>query len=97
MAIYKDNLQRQNRVISGFGAVVRSEARRIASGELNFIEREILQSAKRTAAMSPQNEKPRISFYNPNNPLNGINGKSKAEQKAIIAKIKSDAKAAKLA
>lgn len=32
---------------------------------------------------APKTEEVRISFYNPNNPLNGFRGKSKDEQDAI--------------
>jgi len=40
---------------------------------------------------------PRISHYNPNNPLNGFNGKSLEERKAITAMLKQQEKALKAA
>ena len=46
----------------------------------SFIEREM---AKKRPAQAIRVAAPRISFYNPNNPLNGFGSKSRAEQLEI--------------
>ena len=80
---------KQTRILNAFSRVVRNAER---SSIPSFIEREMAASAKRKA---PKPQAERISFYQPNNPLNGFRGKTKAEQIAIMEKIKADAKAAK--
>lgn len=91
----KNGLEKQNAIIGQFASTVRSEERRIRKGEMNFIESVIAESAIKKAEWEKKKPAPQpfISFYNPNNPLNGFLSKSKAEQKEIMAKIKADKKA----
>ncbi|MCK9447021.1 hypothetical protein M0Q50_09245 [bacterium] len=53
-------------------------------------KQELAKNAAKKA--KPVEEEVRISYYNPNNPLNGFNLKSKCDQQKILEKIKSDAK-----
>jgi len=91
----KNGLEKQNAIIGQFASIVRSEERRIRKGEMNFIESVIAESAIKRAEWEKKKPTPQpfISFYNPNNPLNGFLSKSKAEQKEILARIKADKKA----
>ena len=65
------------------------------------LEKQIAEANRIAAETRKFNAKPsyafiedenRFSHYVPNNPLNGFNGKSKAEQEKIKAKIKLDKK-----
>jgi hypothetical protein len=80
---------KESRVLSQFERTVRNAQR---SSVPTFTERELAYSANRKA---PKPQPARISFYNPNNPLNGFAGKRKVDQIAILEKIKADKKAAK--
>lgn len=66
--------------------------------EPTLVESIIAESAKKRAEWEKKKPTPQpfISFYNPNNPLNGFNTKSKDEQKAILKSLKEKEKAAKL-
>jgi hypothetical protein len=91
----KNGLEKQNAILGQFASTVRSEERRIRKGEMNFIESVIAESAIKKAEWEKKKPAPQpfISFYNPNNPLNGFLSKSKSEQKEIMARIKADKKA----
>jgi len=94
----KNGLEKQNAIIGQFAKTIRQEEHRIRKGEMNFIESVIAESARKRAEWEKKKpaEKPFISFYNPNNPLNGFLSKSKSEQKEILARIKAEQKAAKV-
>jgi hypothetical protein len=66
--------EKQDRIIGQFNRTARQP-----EGP-SFIEREM---AKQRPAPAIRVAAPRISFYNPNNPLNGFGSKSKAEQLEI--------------
>lgn len=91
----KNGLEKQNAIIGQFQSVIRSEERRIRKGELNFVESVIAESMRKKAEFekSKPADQPRISFYNPNNPLNGFKGKSKDEQQEIMKRLKAEEKA----
>lgn len=91
----KNGLEKQNQIIGQFQSVIRSEERRIRRGEMNFIESVIAESARKRAEWEKRKpaEQPRISFYNPNNPLNGWKGKSRDEQQAIAKRLKAEERA----
>jgi cell division protein FtsN len=91
----KNGLEKQNMILGQFAKTVRQEEHRIRKGELNQIESIILESARKKAEWEKKKPAPQpfISFYNPNNPLNGFLSKSKDEQKRIMAQIKADKKA----
>ena len=85
----------QNITLSGFQRTIQSEKYR---KEPTMVERIIAESAqKRKAFEAKQQPQPRISLYNPNNPLNGFKSKSKDEQIAITKMLKAQEKAAKAA
>jgi hypothetical protein len=88
MALTK--FEKQTIILNQFDRVIRNANR---STEPSFIEKEMARSAK----MKPANKTPqaRISFYQPDNPLNGFAGKRKVDKIAILEKIKADKKAAK--
>lgn len=91
----KNGLEKQNAIIGQFQSVIRSEERRIRKGELNFVESVIAESMRKKAEFEKKRPEPKpyISFYNPNNPLNGFNRKSKDEQKEILKRLKAEEKA----
>lgn len=93
----KNGLEKQNQIIGQFQSVIRSEERRIRKGEMNFVESVIAESARKRAEWEKKKPAPQpyISFYNPNNPLNGFKGKSKDEQQAIMKRLKAEEKAKK--
>ena len=76
----------QDRVLSQFERDIRSYERR--DRELSISERLILESQQRKTAQEQRlktaNEKPRISFYNPNNILNRIKHLSPEDQKIAL-------------
>jgi len=79
----------QNSVLGNFTRTIRNHERSQRKGEnLTQIERSML-TQKPSFNKDP---KPRISFYNPNNPLNGFNGKSLEERQSILAMIKATKK-----
>ena len=64
---------------------------------LNATERAIeMGKRKLEYQQSLQQPAPRISFYNPNNPLNGFKHKSKEEQQRITKMLKEQEKQRKL-
>jgi hypothetical protein len=91
----KNGLEKQAIILSQFERIVRNEKYRT---EPTLVESIIAESAKKRAEWEKKKPtpSPRISFYNPNNPLNGFNTKSKDEQKAILKSLKEQEKAAKL-
>ena len=90
--------EKQDMVISQFERINRNAAR---NPEPTWFEKQVIESRKRSEAYAAKRAKieaqPRISFYNPNNPLNGFNSKSAEERKAITQMLKAQEKAAKLA
>ena len=90
--------EKQEVVISQFERINRAEARRTTP---TWLEQQIIDSRKRNEeyqkSIANKKSEPRISFYNPNNPLNGFNSKSAEERKAITAMLKQQEKAAKKA
>lgn len=84
----------QNITLSGFSRTIQSEKYRT---EPTMVERIIAESAQKRKEFERKNSQPqpRISLYNPNNPLNGFKFKSKDEQKAIMKMLKAQEKAAK--
>ena len=93
----KTGIERQNAVLANFNRTLNSEKYRT---EPTQIERMIAESEKSRKAWESKKkpaEQPRISFYNPNNPLNGFRSKTKAEQVEITKQIKASVRAAKKA
>ena len=93
----KNGLEKQNIIIGQFAKTVRQEENRIRRGEMNFIETVIAESTRKRKEWESKKPaaQPYISHYNPNNPLNGFNQKTKDEQKAILKALKAKEKAAK--
>jgi len=91
----KNGLEKQAIILSQFERIVRNEKYRT---EPTLVESIIAESAKKRAEWEKKKPTPQpfISHYNPNNPLNGFNTKSKDEQKAILKSLKEKEKAAKL-
>jgi hypothetical protein len=90
---------KQDQTIAQFNRINRMAAR---NPEPTWFEKQVIESKQRAEAYRAKNakkvEEPRISFYNPNNPLNGFSAKSKSEQREITQRLKAEAKAkAKLA
>ena len=87
----------QDQILNQFSHTIRSYERSQRNGELTLTER-LIQEGKRNSERAntlAKPQSPRISLYNPNNPLNGFNAKSLEERTAIMAKIKSDNRLAK--
>ena len=85
---------KQDIVISTFERIVRNEQYRT---QPTWFEQQVIDSKQRTADYAKRSVNNRISHYNPNNPLNGFNGKSLEERKAITARLKQQEKALKAA
>ena len=89
---------KQDIVISQFERINRNEQYRT---QPTWFEQQVIDSKQRTADYAKRlvnnPPQPRISHYNPNNPLNGFNGKSLEERKAITAMLKQQEKALKAA
>ena len=85
--------EKQEVVMNQFSRIVRAEERRTTP---TWIEQQIIDSRRRNeeyrAKMANKKPEPRISFYDPSNPLNGFRFKSKEEQKAITAQLKKQEK-----
>jgi hypothetical protein len=84
---------KQDQTIAQFERINRMAAR---NPEPTWIEKQIEDSRKRKAEFekrNPKKEEVYISFYNPNNPLNGFSAKSKSEQREITQRLKAEAKA----
>jgi hypothetical protein len=85
--------EKQNIVLNQFDRVIKNSQR---DPKPSFIETEIIRSQKASAKFAARNtNKPaaaRISFYNPSNPLNGFNGKSRYEQLEILDSLKAASK-----
>jgi len=83
----------QDQILNQFSHAIRSYERSQRNGELTLVE-QLIQEGKRNSerakALQSKPQQPRISHYNPNNPLNGFNSKSLEERTAIMAKIKED-------
>jgi len=90
--------EKQDMVISQFERINRMAAR---NPEPTWFEKQVMESRRKAEEFRAKNanrkEEPRISFYNPNNPLNGFNSKSAEERKAITQMLKAQEKAAKQA
>ena len=71
-------MDKQDRVISAFSRIAKYNEGGNPMAIDPHIKKEVLKTVK-----------PRISFYNPENPLNGFKAKPKAEQKRILASLKS--------
>jgi len=71
----KTNSEKQDQIIGQFERTLRN-AKYFTSNTKTGI---FVNPRKET----PKTEEVRISFYNPNNPLNGFRGKTKDEQDAI--------------
>lgn len=84
---------KQDAIISGFQREIRNEKYRT---QLSAVEQAILAGSKMKEMKKPE-PKPFISFYNPNNPLNGFHAKSKAEQQEISKMLRAQERAAKKA
>ena len=89
---------KQDMVISQFERINRNEQYR---KEPTWFEQQVIDSKQRTedykTRMAKTPPQPRISHYNPINPLNGFNGKSESERIAITARLKQQQKDAKAA
>jgi hypothetical protein len=85
----------QDQILNQFSHAIRSHERSQRNGEITLVERLIQEGKKRSEQPYLKPQQPRISTYNPNNPLNGFNAKSLEERTAIMAKIKLDNKIAK--
>jgi len=92
MALTK--FEKQSIILNQFERIVNNAKR---SSVPDFTTRELASSAKTNAKFAERAKPaaPRISFYNPNNPLNGFAGKRKADKLEILAKIKADKNASK--
>ena len=86
--------EKQTIILNQFERTVRNAQR---STVPSFTERELAASAEKNAkfAAKAKPAAPRISLYNPANPLNGFAGKRKVDKIAILEKIKADKKASK--
>ena len=85
----------QDQILNQFSHTIRSYERSQRNGEITLTERLIQEGKRRSESAYSKPQSPRISLYNPNNPLNGFNAKSLEERTAIMAKIKSDNRLAK--
>lgn len=86
--------EKQTTILNQFERAIRNNERNPLP---TVIELDMAATAK-IAARKPfvkQAAAPRISFYNPNNLLNGFGGKTKADQLDIKEAIKANAKLAK--
>ena len=71
-------MDKQANIISSFSKIARNNEGGNPMAIDPHVKKEVLKTVK-----------PRISFYNPANPLNGFKAKPKAEQKRILASLKS--------
>ena len=62
----------------------------ITKNEPTFFEKEVIRSREKDEKNPLPPAKPRISHYDPNNPLNGIFAKSLADQKELQEKMKAE-------
>jgi hypothetical protein len=87
MAHRKNGLEKQQQILNQFERVIRHDSQRT---EPTLIETLLLQSEKKRIEWEKRRPQPapRISFWNPNNPLNGFDFKTPDEKKAILASIK---------
>ena len=87
----------QTRILNGFSNTLRNEK----YSEPSAVQKLIFESKKNRSIRETRtrefNEKPRISFYNPNNPLNGFTGKTREEQERISLMLKAQDKATRKA
>lgn len=81
--------EKQEVVMNQFSRIVRAEERRTTP---TWIEQQIIDSRRRQEEykrkMANKPVAPRISFYDPSNPLNGFKYKTKEEQQAITKMLK---------
>ena len=79
----KSHFEKQDIIISQFERICKQSAWEDKHGKTNLTatEQAILdgKKAKAKRALQPKQEEVRISFYNPNNPLNGSSSWSKQQ------------------
>ena len=87
----------QDQILNQFRRDIRSYETRHKSGNLSAVEQAIEDGRRNRERMEEikkkSDQKPFISFYNPNNPLNGFKYKSKEEQQRIMKALKAQEKA----
>ena len=76
----------QDATLGSFSRTLRNHE--ITKNDPTFFELEVIRSKKQDEENPLPEAKPHISFYDPNNPLNGIFAKSLADQKEIAEKLK---------
>ena len=83
----KTGWEKQDIALGQFGKV--SKMADLTANEPTFWEKQV-EASKNSKTLQPARKEPvaRISFYNPENPLNGIFNKKKAEQKEIAESLK---------
>ena len=78
----------QDTALNMFKRTIRNDE--ITKNEPTFFEKEVIWSKEHDEKNPLPTPKPRISFYDPNNPLNGIFSKPLAYQKELQEKMKAE-------
>jgi len=84
--------EKQDSIIAGFQRTIIANDR---NPQPNFIQKEVARGFSKGKAPVKGEPKPRISFYNPTNPLNGFGSKTLAQQKEILEGLKQAKKGKK--